>query len=159
MELGVGKWTKKKEKDISCSKKKTKIKEWNWQKNVLFKECIDSLNEYSILSLDETEALFKQLRYNFPMTNYGCIDWKKVNDVIVIKNICDISDIFNKSYEYYILWEQQELPCVSCKLAKIIDNIDDVLAVSFDTWLLSKDKKEIIEFHHEGKVVYGKTNK
>lgn len=150
---------KRKRYQLLKEKNKTKNKEWNWQKNVLFKECIDSLNEYSILSLKETEDLFKQLRYNFPMTNYGCIDWKKVNDAIVIKNIRDISDIFNKSYECYILWEQQELPGVSCKLAKIIDNIDDVLAVSFDTWLLSKDKKEIIEFHHEGKVVYGKTNK
>ena len=150
---------KRKRYQLLKEKNKTKVKERNWQKNVLFKECIDSLNEYSILSLEETEALFKQLRYNFPMTNYGCIDWKKVDDVIVIKNISDISDIFNKSYKYYIFWEQQGLPCVSCKLAKIIDNIEDVLAVSFNTWLLSKDKKEIIEFHHEGKMVYGKTNK
>ena len=149
---------KRKRYQLLKEKNKAKVKEWNWQKNVLFKECIDSLNEYSILSLEETEALFEQLRYNFPMTNYGCIDWKKVNDAIVIKNISDIFNIFNKSYEYYILWEQQELPCVSCKLAKIIDNIDDVLAVLFDTWLLSKDKKEIIEFHHEGKVIYGKIN-
>ena len=150
---------KRKRYQLLKEKNRTKVKEWNWQKNILFQECIDSLDEYNMLSLEETEVLYKQLRYNFPMTDYGCIDWKKVRDVIIIKSISDIFDIFNKNYEYYILWEQQELPCVSCKLSKIMDNIDDVLAVSFDTWLLSKDKKEIIEFHHEGKVVYGKTKK
>lgn len=150
---------KRKRYQLLKEKNRTKVKEWNWQKNILFKECIDSLDEYNMLSLEETEVLYKQLRYNLPMTDYGCIDWKKVSDVIIIKSISDIFDIFNKNHEYYILWEQQELPCIRCKLSKIMDNIDDVLAVSFDTWLLSKDKKEIIEFHHEGKVVYGKTKK
>ncbi len=150
---------KRKRYQLLKEENRLKVKECNWKQNVLFKECIDSLNHYRILSLDETGALFQQLRFNFPMSQYGSIDWKKVNDVTVIKKISDIFEIFDKSDEYYILWEQQELPCVRCKLEKIIDNIDDVLAVSFDTWLLSKDKKEIIEFHHEGKVVYGKTNK
>lgn len=53
---------KRKRYQLLKEKNKTKVKEWNWQKNVLFKECIDSLNEYSILSLEETEADTKECR-------------------------------------------------------------------------------------------------
>lgn len=55
-----------------------------------------------------------------------------------------------------ILFDQKDIPCISCKLAAVIENIDDILAVSFDTWILSKDIKEVIEFYHEGTIVYGK---
>lgn len=147
---------KRKKYQMLKEKNKLKIKELNWKNNILFEECITSLNECNILSLKESEVLFNQVKNNFPMTSYGCIDWKCVSKSIVIEHISDIYNIFNDCYEYYILWDQKDIPCVSCKIATIIENIDDVLAVSFDTWVLSKDKKEIIEFSHEGKIVYGK---
>lgn len=81
-------------------KNRAKVRDAKWKNNLLFKECIASLDDYSILS--------------------------------------------------------QDLPCVSCKLSRILNNIDDVLAVSFDTWLLSQNEREVIEFHHEGKIIYGK---
>ena len=58
--------------------------------------------------------------------------------------------------KYYIIWDNVELPCVSCELKSIKEHLDDVLAVSFDTWLLSEEGDEIIEFYHEGKITYGK---
>lgn len=144
---------KRKKYQLLKEKNRAKVKELKWKNNVLFKECIASLDDYSILSREKTDILFKQFKHNFPRTDYGGIDWEKVTEVILIKNIYDIYD---ENYEYYILWEQQDLPCISCKLPIIINNIDDVLAVSFDTWLLSQNEREVIEFHHEGKIVYGK---
>lgn len=150
---------RRKKYQLLKEKNQLRSKELNWKNNILFKECIDSLNVYKMLSLEESEILFNQIKDNFPMTSYGCIDWKSVKDCIAIEHISDIYNIFKDCYEYYILWDQKYIPCVSCKLSTIIENIDDVLAVSFDTWLLSKDKKEVIEFYHEGKIVYGKIGK
>lgn len=159
MELGRKEMDEEVRKRYQLLKEKNqlKVKELNWKNNILFKECIDSLDECKVLSLEESEALFNQINDNFPMTSYGCIDWKSVKDCIEIEHISDIYNIFKNCYEYYILWDQKDIPCVSCKLATIIENIDDVLAVSFDTWLLSKDRKEIIEFYHEERIIYGKT--
>lgn len=147
---------KRKRYQILKEKNQLKVKALNWKNNNLFIECIDSLKGCKVLSLEESEDLFNQIRKNFPMTDCNCIDWKKVKNCIVIENISDINNFFNNCYEYYILWDQKDVPCVSCKLSAFIESIDDVLAVSFDTWLLSKDKKEVIEFYHEGKVVYGR---
>ena len=137
-------------------KNKEKVRDFSWKSNVLFTECVDILHGCKIISLEETERLFEQLRKNFPMTKCGCIDWNyikmslKIHDVHEIKNVCDVSA------EYYILWDQKGIPFVRCQLMKIIDNLDDVLAVSFDTWILSYDGKEVIEFQHEGNVTYGR---
>lgn len=137
-------------------KSKLKVRELKWKNNVLFTECIASLHICEIISLEESDVLFEQMKNIFPITNYGRINWKDVKEPISLDNISDIYKICNPSKEYYILWDQRDIPCVTCKLETIIECIDDVLAVSFDTWLLSKDKKEVIEFYHEGNVVYGK---
>lgn len=133
-----------------------KLKQLYWQHNSLFKECIKSLEVYNIISLEDTEILYTQMGRNFPMTNHGCINWKEVPDAIVIEDVSKIFNLCNGYYEYYILWDQQGLPSISCRLSTIMENISDVLAVSFDTWLISTDKKEVIEFHHEGTIIYGK---
>lgn len=137
-------------------KNNAKVKELGWRNNRLFTECIEALQGCNIISLEESEILFNQMKNNFPLTTYGCIDWSCVENSLVLNTTSDISRVFNINNEYYILWDQNDIPFVSCQLATIIENIDDVLAVSFDTWLLSKDKKEIIEFYHEGKMTYGK---
>ena len=53
----------------------------------------------------------------------------------------------------------QDTPAIICDLFTILNNIYDVLAVSFNTWLLSLNENEIIEFYHGSKVTYGKLQK
>lgn len=133
-----------------------RIEQLYWQNHILFQDCIEALKMYKVLTLEDTEFLFKQMTGNFPITDYGCICWKKIDNKIVIKKKSDIFNICCEQQEFYILWDSWGLPGVQCKLETIIENIDDVLAVSFNTWLLSSDKKEVIEFYHEGSIVYGK---
>lgn len=156
MELGglMDKETRRKY-HLLKEKNKEKNKITNLNNNMLFNECIDLLNEHDVLTFKKTDVLFGHLNHNFPMTNYGCINWKGVHDKKMIY-ISDISDMFDEDDEIYILWDQQNIPCVRCKLSTVLENIDDVLAVSFNTWLLSINYKEVIEFHHEGRVTYGK---
>ncbi|WP_425497273.1 hypothetical protein [Paenibacillus phyllosphaerae] len=43
---------------------------------------------------------------------------------------------------------------VQTQLHKVVDSLEDVLAVSSDTFVLSSSKF-VIEFHHEGKTTIG----
>lgn len=129
------------------------VKEQKWKKNDLFVECITALCEVDVLSLNKTEETFKRMEKNFSMTCYGHIDWEKFKN---IKTIDDVWPIMDKSSECYILWDNEDIPCVSCKWSAIVKNIEEVLAVSFNTWILSGNETEIIEFYHEGTISYGK---
>ena len=50
----------------------------------------------------------------------------------------------------------QDPPSVICDLSTILNNLYDVLAVSFNTWLLSLRGQEVIEFYHGNIVTYGR---
>lgn len=137
-------------------KNNVKVREKSWKSNLLFTECLEALHDYKIESLEESEKILTQFQKKFIMTNCGYIDWNHIDNSKIIKDVLEIKNVCDISKEYYILWDQKDIPVVSCQLSTIIDNIDDVLAVSFDTWVLSNDIIEIIEFYHEGTITYGK---
>nr|WP_113759925.1 hypothetical protein [Brevibacillus laterosporus] len=120
----------------------------------LLDECIESLDNCYILNEDEK----KQVENNFyslvPLTNWGRIDWDKFDSKIEITQVEDILNLCNES-NFYIIWSVND-PILKSDINDILNKIDDVTAVSFDTWLLSEDKKIIIEFYHEGEVTLGK---
>lgn len=39
------------------------------------------------------------------------------------------------------------------ELFKIVSNLDDVTAVSFNTWLFDIDSKLVIEFYHDEEII------
>ncbi|WBW98363.1 CDI toxin immunity protein [Oceanirhabdus sp. W0125-5] len=63
----------------------------------------------------------------------------------------------NEIQEVLIIWDNAELPVVRAEIKNILQNIDDVLAVSFDTWICSEDFKCVFEFNHEGSYLIRKT--
>lgn len=132
------------------------VKESSWNNDVLFQECIDSLKEYHLLSLEESAKVFKEFEKNYPITLSGHIDWKKFNGIVSEDGMPYIYENVDLHEKFYILWDKQDIPCVICELTTILGCMDDVLAVSFNTWLLSLDTNEVIEFYHEGRITYGK---
>lgn len=60
----------------------------------------------------------------------------------ICKNKVEAFEKNNK--KYYVIWDSYDIPCVYCELESIIDKLDDILAVSFNTWILSEYKDEII---------------
>ncbi|WP_308728038.1 hypothetical protein [Bacillus sp. MYb209] len=50
----------------------------------------------------------------------------------------------------YIIWDEASLPIIKTNLHQILQVIDDVTAVSFDTWIYSQDVGYVIEYYHEG---------
>lgn len=56
--------------------------------------------------------------------------------------------------EVYIIWDEVNLSIIKTDLFSVIDVIYDVTAVSFDTWLLSIDIKEVVEFYNESEITW-----
>lgn len=149
----------KKKYELLKQRNKKKLISLEFECDVLFQECKNVLNKCTILSLNESKEIFSRFENIYPILSSGSIDWKNFKGKLVkISNVSELSTYINKSSKYYILWDKNNIPCILCDLYKILENIDDVLAVSFNTWLLSMDYKEVIEFYHLGNITIGKIN-
>ena len=62
--------------------------------------------------------------------------------------------MLNSNMEVYIIWDEVNLSIIKTDLFSVIDVIYDVTAVSFDTWLLSIDIKEVVEFYNESEITW-----
>lgn len=133
----------------------------------LLDECIVALGENSsILNNNEGNKIFDSFQEEWPITSWGRIDWEKIENKIVIDSIVNIkrdleSFLSLKSLEHsiYILWDEGTLPVLKASLTKTLDVIDDVTAVSFDTWFYCPSLDYVIEFYHEGEITIGKKSK
>lgn len=130
-----------------------------FESDVLFQECKIVLNKCTILSLKESKEIFSRFENLYPILSSGSINWKNFKGTLVkIFSVSELSAYINKSSKYYILWDKNNIPCILCDFCEILKNINDVLAVSFNTWLLSMDYKEVIEFYHLGNITIGQIN-
>ena len=122
----------------------------------LYEECLLAIGDsYRVLSEEETKKLFHSLELEYPFTVGGRIKWESTP----VKIISDPIDIEKKIKDYseqtvFILWDNSLFTAIETKLNKVLEVIDDVTAVSFDTWLYSPSQF-VIEFHHDGEIVLG----
>ncbi|MCD1262022.1 hypothetical protein B5M42_024890 [Paenibacillus athensensis] len=122
----------------------------------LFEECIEALDSPIILNKTETQEEFNRFREAFSFS-HGRIDWSRVEGRKPIEVVSDILTRVNANAgDFLIIWDNARLPIVKSNLNSILRSLDDVLAVSFDTWLYRPDDGTIIEFFHEGDVTIGK---
>ncbi|MFJ7819264.1 hypothetical protein ACIQYX_26045 [Bacillus toyonensis] len=129
----------------------------------LLDECIEALGENIVVfEGEEREKILDSFENSFPITSWARIDWAKFRDFQNIVYLDDIEAYLNKrycldSYIVYIIWDEASLPIIKTNLHQILQVIDDVTPVSFDTWLYSPDLGYAIEFYHEGEVRIGDT--
>lgn len=139
-------------KDIN----KTKIKYDKRKNNTLLKECMEVLKNHGFILNHEAEFLtYNKFKEILIFTPYG-IDWKEENkfkNIIHLQLIPQLKENCTKD-NYYIIWGK-DLPIINCNIISIINHINDITAVEADTWLISTDYKEIIEFNHEGSITLG----
>jgi len=126
----------------------------------LFEECVEALEDNTIvLSEEETKKVFKSMTTDFPITSWGRIDWQKVVNVVQVSSVSEvINHIDISKNEVYVLWDEASLPSVKTDINKIINVIDDVTAVSFDTWIYCCSGRYIIEVYHENEINVGWIN-
>lgn len=127
----------------------------------LLEECIDALGKGTIvLSNQETIEIFKTFSNTLPITKWGRIDWEKIDKKIRVDSVNEILKYLHEQdkcvdSDIFVLWDEATLPAIQSDLNQVIKVIDDVTAVSFDTWLLSPIIKYVVEFYHNGEVTIG----
>jgi hypothetical protein len=125
----------------------------------LFEECVNKLaNDIVVFSMQKTSDTFDVFVKYFPITDWGQIDWHNVGKKISVLSNEEIVKILPRQYlsmPVFILWDEASLPVVQSTLENVLNNIDDVTAVSSDTWLFSPDLGYVIEFFHEREITIG----
>lgn len=126
----------------------------------LLEECLEALSEkLVILSKEETELMYLDMVKEFPMTNWGRINWVSVVDKRNAVGIDDCISILSElevlDSDIYVLWDEITLPSLLVPMKNVVSNIYDVLAVSSNTWLYVNDKKIVVEFYHENEICIG----
>ncbi len=126
----------------------------------LFEECLMALGKDVIqLSEKETTKVFESMLKLFPINFWGKIEWKKINHKIQILSINEITKHINiNDNEIYILWDEMSLPSIKTNINNVLNVIEDVTAVSFDTWIYCPSEGYVIEFYHENEITIGWKN-
>lgn len=123
----------------------------------LFEECLQALGPSSkVVDVQKSQEIFRKFEGTFPITKYARVDWSKIEKKVSISSIPEITENVDENLEVMILWDNARLPVVSSTIKEVISVIDDVTAVSFDTWLFSPQEKIVVEFYHEGQVTLGR---
>ncbi len=119
--------------------------------NILLKECIESLENCEVLNVNETIEKFEFISEKVIFTFYGLID-KVENKALQISKLDDIISYCSKDEVCFLLWNDATLPSIKTKIEFVIEKIDDVLALSFDTWILVENKNILIEINHNEEI-------
>lgn len=127
-------------------------------------KCIQALgNNIEILTKQKADKVFSVLTCMFPITKWGKIDWNTIEQKTTIASAQEVLgqlDLLrgDMSTSVFILWNEASLPVIKVDLKKIIEVMDEVLHVYFETLLFSPISRYVIEFYHEGEITAGITS-
>ena len=147
-----------KKKRFIMLKNREYAKKKYWKNNILLTECMEAIIEYDILNDQEMYLLMEKVKERCSIDQRGKIRWNKFSKIISIDCVKEVYQYLDDSKQNYIIWDNIMLPCIKSTLFHIIQVIDDVLSVSFDTWIVDLNVEIIIEFHHEGSITLGKVS-
>jgi hypothetical protein len=126
---------------------------------VLFDECIEALGEGTIiLSEESSETMRDELVNTYTFNPWGRIDWGIIHKKSEIKIATDVVSTLKSlnvdiGTPIYIIWAGNH-PVLQTELQTLINALDDVLAVDFDTFIYCPSLY-VIEFFHEGEITVG----
>lgn len=143
---------KKKYEELKKKNRITSIQK-SWENNMLLQDCIESTGG-KVLPYDDGNKISEEVQSKIPFLN-GRVDFSKFKYKKSINIISGINELINSSIEFYVMWDEANLPCLKIELKDIINSIDDITCVSFDTWVVSSDYNIIIELYHEGEITLG----
>lgn len=127
----------------------------------LLDECIEALGEnIHVLSDNRRKKVIRDFECSFPITEWGRIKWEKEMKYADVNTVDEIMSFLNQNMgDYckvvYIIWDEGTLPVIKSDLDKVLEVIDDVTAVSFDTWIFSPSSGFVVEIFHDGEVKVG----
>ncbi|MBE7106371.1 hypothetical protein FT637_26180 [Bacillus cereus] len=127
----------------------------------LLEECIEALGvNIEILEGTEGRKIIRSFENTFPITSWGRVDWSNIQNYGEIYNDHEIKLYLEHCFglyseTVYLIWDNARLPVIKTNLHQVLKVIDDVTAVSFDTWIYSPDTGYVIEYHHDGEIRIG----
>ncbi|PGM71264.1 hypothetical protein CN957_31040 [Bacillus cereus] len=127
----------------------------------LLEECIEALGEeIEILETNQGKMIVKSFGNAFPITSWGRVYWSNIQNYGDLYNEDEIKVYLQNcfgtySQTVYIIWDNARVPIIKTNLHQVLKVIDDVTAVSFDTWIYSPDMGYVIEYHHDGDIRIG----
>ncbi len=134
----------------------------------LLEECLEKLlnthDKCEVLVFPKGQAISDLFFEMFPFSSWGQIDWEKIKTKAPIKSLSQIDQYLERfGIEYdvpiYVIWGDNDLPVIQCKLNDALINIDDITPVGmYGTWLFCPDNNFVIEFYHEGDITIGFEN-
>lgn len=127
----------------------------------LLEECIEALGvNIDILEEPKGRIIIKSFENTFPITFWGRVDWSNIQSYGEIYNDNEIKLYLENCFgvyseTVYLIWDNARLPVIKTNLHQVLQVIDDVTAVSFDTWIYSPDTGYVIEYYHDGEIRIG----
>jgi hypothetical protein len=117
----------------------------------LFRECLEALG-VSMLPEQEAEKISELFIHMYPITEWGKIDWDKIDKKIDIgyepQNIVPALEKLLQGRvdkTVYIEWSTGGLPVIKADLDKVIEFFDDVTCVAFEKFIFNPTVGYIIE--------------
>lgn len=128
----------------------------------LFKECLDALNT-KLLPEQDSDKLTETFNTMFPLTEWGKIDWDKINKKIdigydpkdIIPNLKKLLGTSFFDMTAYIEWSTGGLPVIKTNMNDIVNNFDDVTCVAFEKFIFNPDLGYILEILPGDKMTIG----
>lgn len=128
-----------------------RLEQNRWKTNKFLLEFLESIKEYELLSFDSTRIIYDKLLNAIPISDAGHIVQEKANGIIELsyEQLGDYLDLYE---DYYVIWDNSELPAVKCKLFRVVENIDSIEAVAMNFFIISETASTVMESVKFGKV-------
>lgn len=129
----------------------------NYNRNMnLFEECLQVLgSNVVVLNKQDSISISHTMQSTFPFTPWR-VCWDKIENKKILQNPEELGEILLQQLPtVFVAWTDMALPILKCPLPIILQYINDVTCVCFDTWIFSLDEQWIVEFYHEGEVLFG----
>lgn len=128
---------------------KTAENERRWDKNILLQECPSALGKQAKVIPSEKHAeVIKKI-------NIATSSFKENGSLTCSGEFTFLNSINEIATDWLgervlIIWDEATLPIVNSDLFLIKQNIEDVKAVAFDTWLVAEQSNRLVEINHDG---------
>ncbi|SFG42759.1 hypothetical protein SAMN04488025_13312 [Planifilum fulgidum] len=55
----------------------------------------------------------------------------------------------------YVFWNDADLPAIQTFIKNVVNVLEDVISVSFDTYIFCPKERYFVEYYHEGETFLG----
>lgn len=130
----------------------------------IFDECIAALKkegEVVILSEEESKEIEKEFEGTVPLdSRMGKVDFSQIvrkKEIVTDEDI--LEELYNNNVNVnepvYVFWSDAGYPTIKTSIKNVINAIEDVISVSFDTWIFCPKERYVVEYYHEGETYLG----